>query len=530
MKNQYQDIRSVKNWLKKLEAIGSKNDKVTFFTLSSLTPDKIADAIRGHYYDLDDPKLQGWIKEHYTEHSHPITQRDADDKRLIAIILFIINHILESKYFARKSYDKGIQAVSVSSAILRKLYDDGSYIRHVVDVALAAFILEMATERDTAKKQARKFKIHSAHLLQEGNSVELVECPDQSVAKNIRKNREKSDTLPYRLKEVRKDNVRMMSLFYGYHLRADYDASIAILKLHRDNELAQLRTKRPSKYDRNAETEESVNLRFFSSLLALKRMCSDNIHDKILTPDKNGRLHSNLSSFPSILRKHLSFIGCNEPMAMIDMANTQPLLVLNLVMERFSQESGKKIDTRQKLGKYCRINGFQDVMRYVNIVENGAFYKDCFRLLKGNKKLKDITPDWKAKVREMIYTSVFFGDGTTKWKAAIKLRERFGEEYPTIYRIINEYRIPDTDNLSNRLQQEESKLFIDDILTKLIVREKHPHILSLHDGIYCPASAIGAVISKFEHAFAKSEFQVKLKVDHYATGETSTIIINELKS
>lgn len=530
MKNQYKDIRSIKSWIKKLEASGSKNDKVTFFTLSSLTPDKISECIREHYFDLDDPKLPEWIKKHYSKFRHPITKQDAEDKRLISIILFVINHILQSKYFARKSYDKVSGAVRVSVDILRSLYDDGSYISHVIDVCLAAFILEMASERDIGKKQARGFKIHLSHLLMKYNFLEQVECPDQFVAKKILKHTEKEDTLHYRFKEIRKNKVRMMSYFYTYHLRANYDTALSDLKQKFAQELKQLSRQKPLKNKRDADTEETIHLRYFSSLLALQRMCSDNVYDKILKPDKNGRLHSNLTSFPSILRKHLSFIGCNEPMAMVDMANTQPFLVLFLVMEHFTQKGGKKIDTRKKLEKYCRENGFQDVMQYVNVVENGAFYKDCYRMLKGNKKLSDITPEWKERVREMIYTSLFFGDGTTKWRAAIKLRERFGQEYPTIYRVINRYRTPDPKNLSNRLQKEESKLFIDDILTKLIVREKRPYILSLHDGIYCPENSIDAVRAKFEHAFSKLQFQVKLKVDHYANGTTTTIIINEHKT
>ena len=541
MKNQYKDVRSVRGWLNKLEASGSKDDKVTLFTLTSLTPEKISETIREHRYDLNDPSLPEWLKQHYTVHRHPIAKQDTDDKRLISIILFVINHILESKYFARKSYDKATDAVFVSTEILREFYDDGKYISHVVAVGLAANILAKVSGQDTgfhhskrsdvsaaepATKHSRSFMIHPYHLRDEGNFLERVGCPDPLVARKIRKREEEEDELPHRFSEIRKTKVRLLSFFYSYNLRADYNAALASLQHQQQQGMAAL----PNKRVRNADTMDTIQLRYFSSILALKRVCSDNLQDKILKADKNGRLHSNLSSFPSILRKHLSFIGCDEPMAMVDMANAQPFLVLFLVMERFSQKSGKKIDTRKKLERYCSKNGYQDVMRYVNIVENGEFYKECYRLLKGNKKLRDITPDWKERVREMIYTSLFFGDGTTKWRAAVELRERFRQEYPTVYRIIDHYRSPDHLNFSNRLQQEESKLFIDDILSKLIVREKRPYILSLHDGVYCPESEIPAVRAKFERAFAKSQFQVRLKVDHYATGETNTIIINEHKT
>jgi|GEM_PF-2666654 hypothetical protein len=541
MKNQYKDIRSVKTWLKKLEETSIRNDKVTFCTFTSLTPENIAKEIREHYIDPDDPSLPVWIKQHYTKYNQVITPKDADDKRLISIILFIINHILESKYFARQSYDKATDAVRVSVEVLRTLNNDGSYISHIVAVCRAAEVLALISEKDTGFYQSsktkittgknrtihsRSFMIHPSHLRNPSNFLETVECPDPLIAKNVRKHVDEENTLHYQFKEIRKNKVRVMSYFYAYHLRADYDAALADLKVRHDEEMAQLHKQKTNKYAPNVETVDTVQLRYFASVLALQRMCSDNVYEKFLKTDKNGRIHSNLTSFPSVLRKHLSFIGCNEPMAMVDMANTQPFLLILLVMERLTQESSKKIDTRKKLEKYCREKDYQDVMKYANIVENGAIYKECYRLLMGNKKLKEITPAWKELVRNMIYTSLLFGDGYTKWHAAKKLRARFKREYPTIYRIINHYRTPDYKNLPNRLQKEESKLFIDDILTKLIVREKRPFILSLHDSIYCPESEIPSVISKFEHAFSKSQFQVKLKVDKYAVGKTDVIIIN----
>ena len=130
----------------------------------------------------------------------------------------------------------------------------------------------------------------------------------------------------------------------------------------------------------------------------------------------------------------------------------------------------------------------------------------------------------------MIYTAVLFGDGSTTWAAALRLAEAFGKKYPTVLRVINHYRQGNHTNLSDKLQQEEAHLFIDDILTKLIVREKRPYILSLHDGFLCPESAVPFVIEKFKQAFSKSKFQVKIKVDHYDGGKTEIIVINERKS
>ena len=60
-----------------------------------------------------------------------------------------------------------------------------------------------------------------------------------------------------------------------------------------------------------------------------------------------------------------------------------------------------------------------------------------------------------------------------------------------------------------------------------MVREKRPFILPLHDGVFCPEGAVAAVVSKFEHALAKSQFQVKVKIDRYVTGKTKVLVIKE---
>ncbi len=119
MKNQLKDIRSVRNWISRLEEAGSADGPITFFTLSSLTKDKIAEIIRDHYLDDNNPNMPVWMRTHYAEHPHPIWGGDADDERLISIILFMIDHVIVAKYFARKSYDKVSSAVTVSSSILK---------------------------------------------------------------------------------------------------------------------------------------------------------------------------------------------------------------------------------------------------------------------------------------------------------------------------------------------------------------------------------------------------------------------------
>ena len=532
MKKIYKDIRSIRNWMQKSISSATK-DEISFCTLESLTPEKISERIREGYINLDSTDTPQWMKQHYIEHPHPIKQEDANDQRLISIILFTIDHILTAKIYNRKAYNKYSGAVSVSSKALRNLYNNGGYIKHAMEVAIASNILDMATAaiHTDDVRAARTYRIHVRHLIKEDNPFVIVNCPDNHIAEKILAHRKKNRLINERLSRVNSDNVLLRSMYHIYSLPVDYNAAFEVLLRNLENELSLALTERQG--DQSDETSDPLNiiyLRYFHGLISLKKVYSDNILEKFVKSDKTGRVHSNLTNFPKENRQYLAFTGCTEPLAMIDMANCQPFLLVKLIMEYLSIGRAKKITTRAQLERYCKKMGYSDVMHYVNVVENANFYKECHRLYKGNRRLKDISPVEKEKARKMIYTAVLFGDGSTTWAAALRLAEAFGKKYPTVLRVINHYRQGNHTNLSDKLQQEEAHLFIDDILTKLIVREKRPYILSLHDGFLCPESAVPFVIEKFKQAFSKSKFQVKIKVDHYDGGKTEIIVINERKS
>lgn len=521
----YKDIRSIKSWMKRKSESAMHNAEPCLFTLESLTPEKIAGIIREYYNDPANDKSPEWLKKQRANHPQVIRKNDADDPNLIWLILFVIDHILTARIYNRKSLDKVSGAVSVSTSTLRMIITNPSDIAHIMEVARTVSIVTMVTEyvHTTTEQQARTYRIHVGHLNKPDNPLVQVKCPDKNIAEKI---------ISFKMKNDLNDDTRkvlLASMYQLYHLRVDNNKALEALQSRLDKDLRRTQLLRVLMHeDEPVDTLDIINHRYINGLISLKKVCSDKILDKHIKFDQSGRIHSNLTNFPKEIRHLLSFVGSGEPLAMIDMANSQPFLLINLIMKYMSEERGKKITTRKQLEKYCQKKGYNDVMQYVGVVENAAFYKECYRLFKGRKKLKEITPAQKERVRKMIYTMVFFGDGSANWIAGQRLADAFANEYPKVMEIINHYRNQENPtNLSDRLQREESKLFIDDILTKLIVREKRPHILSLHDGILCPEKDIQCVIEKFERAFAKSKFQVKVKIDLYRTGETKVILIND---
>lgn len=533
MERTYKDLRSIDSWMKREIDSRINKEKVDFFTLDSLTPIKISEIIREHYIEQDDDKTPTCLKLHYAKHQQLIHKRDADDQRLISILLFVIDHILSARIYNRKSYDEVSGAVSVSTEVLRVFYDDGSYIRHVLEVARTCFILQMVTEYIYTKgeQKSRTYRVNVNHINKPDNPLVIVACPDVDIAKKVLTFRGTHAITHEILSAVKSDKVLLKSLYFVNRLQVNYDSAYKVLRHNLAKDIRRAQKIQFIKQDSEpVDPLDILKLRYLNGIISLRKIQSNNILDKHMKFDKSGRIHSNLTNFPKEIRHLLSFSGCDEPLALIDMANCQPFLLVNLIMEYLSIERAKKITTRAQLEKYCQKKGYSDVIHYVDVVENANFYKECHRLYVGNKRLKEITPTQKEKARKMIYTAVLFGDGSTKWDAALKLAQEFGKEYPTVLRAINHYRQGNPTNLSDKLQQEESHLFIDDILTKLIVREKRPYILSLHDGFLCPESAVPFVIDKFKRAFSKSKFQVIVKIDHYETGKTETIVINDRKT
>jgi len=537
MKKVYKDARSLRNWLKQVEDSQDKTAKVTFITLSSLTPEKISDLIHEHYEHPDYPNFPDWLVSYDDDNKHRITSNDANDMRLISILLYVIDRILTSQFYDSDSFDKDSGGVTVSVDYLRKLlYDDATVIRHALHVGWMTRIFDIASESysgDTGNKsnagsfdgksygKARSYRIHPEHYMAPHNYIEIVDCPSAFIAKKVFNRRKSKNSSSLRFNGDGKGKVYVTSFFNVCSLKVDYDAALATLKAEYDAKVERL-TPNLTKCEgiEGKETMLTVKIWYYSAISSLLWMASEEYQSKFLKIDDYGRVHTNLTNFPRILRQFLSFDGCPEPMAMVDLANAQPFLLVFLIMELFSFKTGKKIETRKQLDRYCMKAGLPDVMKYVTIVENGDFYNECYRLFRGNKKLKTIKPAYKEQMREMIYTSLFFGDGKTKWRDAQKLKKRFRREYPTVFNIIMAYKKQDYKSLPKLLQQEESKLFINDILTKLVVRDSLPFILSLHDGIFCPVSSVEAVLERFKHSFAKSQLRPTVKVDNYGTGES----------
>jgi hypothetical protein len=82
--------------------------------------------------------------------------------------------------------------------------------------------------------------------------------------------------------------------------------------------------------------------------------------------------------------------------------------------------------------------------------------------------------------------------------------------------------------LARHLFKKEVSIFIDSLLNQLIRKEKRMNILSIHDGILCPASEVNDVIEKVESAFKKWDMQVQVTTENIHTGEEQKKILNPL--
>jgi hypothetical protein len=221
MKKMYKDIRSMKSWLsRKLESDAS-NRVLQFHTLDSLTPDKISDIIRENFIDETDDKIPKWLRDQMDRNPRPIKKEDSDDQRLISLILFVVDHILSARIHNRKAFNKESGAVKVSTSALRQIVNDGSYIKHVMDVAQATSILSMVSQyvhKEDGEGEARTYRIHLGHITKEGNALAIVPCPDTKIAQKILAYKRRNQIRNERLPRVGSNKVLLSSLYQLSHL------------------------------------------------------------------------------------------------------------------------------------------------------------------------------------------------------------------------------------------------------------------------------------------------------------------------
>ena len=147
------------------------------------------------------------------------------------------------------------------------------------------------------------------------------------------------------------------------------------------------------------------------------------------------------------------------------------------ILRRFCVEESsiiKNDNTLRRTNNSCGMttNWNDDVREFIDLCEQGILYDDLMRRL-------GIPARRRKGFKRLFFSQVFFG----RIKATGRVRELFAQDFPTVYKAINDLKRKDYRQLAYLLQAHESKLMIDIICRKILDEMPGTFVGTIHDSI-----------------------------------------------
>ena len=278
-------------------------------------------------------------------------------------------------------------------------------------------------------------------------------------------------------------------------------------------------------------------------------------------PCDYGRVHTNITSLKSELRRFLSFRGTN--LVNLDIRNSQPLLFSVILLNFLLHEGSLKGLYDWKLddsGPYYDLGAFsplhknekegegvipflhaplrcpalitgededavrdmtagrllalglpEDVARYIDLVQRGRFYE--YLMVEGN-----IPSDRRATFKESFFGGVFF----CKNRPVTRQAQLFRSLFPNVYEVITEIKRKDHRHLAHILQRVESSLIVNRVARRCMEEMPETFVATIHDSILTTPESAGAVTSIMMGAFAQVGLVPTIRVED--PGRSPTVV------
>jgi hypothetical protein len=248
----------------------------------------------------------------------------------------------------------------------------------------------------------------------------------------------------------------------------------------------------------------------FTSIQPLHRLCnsyfSNNNRTQQDTLSLIASIHSNLPALRQLLK--------------YDAENEQTRLVLHSLFKIRKPNLGKSnlididfvIDLLKSIGRAFHSEMTSEQKKKIKTQLARHVY---YGLLPGQtKKTKNPKP-------------MVIGEVNKKRKTyPILIKKVFMQHFPHVWNVIEDVKRFNYKELARELQGREANVFVDHILRDLIVKEKRPHFLSLHDGILCKKADVEMLKDRIAQEFKQWGLQVPLNIDNITKGESEKIILN----
>ena len=243
-----------------------------------------------------------------------------------------------------------------------------------------------------------------------------------------------------------------------------------------------------------------------------KRLCQRFHVDRLergelpLTISSTDRVFNGLSGLKSDLRQFTRLDG--KRIGCIDISNSQPALLGNLLEHGFPREWGKrvpniKIHRRPPSPPVCLpLPSFPrpslSSESFASVAVSGKLYDELAKAFGNNREF----------VKHRFLVDVLAKRGTYPSDVENEFRRRF----PEVWETIQEINATSHCNLIRLLQRLEAWFVIERVSTKLVDRLP---LVTLHDAVYAPVHDLGRVEDAFQETMAEIGWRLALKPEEY---------------
>lgn len=260
-----------------------------------------------------------------------------------------------------------------------------------------------------------------------------------------------------------------------------YSNNLSQLDLVRRNEAVE--------YVNSREYKSPIQEHFYKS--SIENFNKDNL--RITSVDDRGRIYHYLTNCPRVLRRYFNVKFD------VDIANSQPLLFCNFLIERYNIdyeiiEVIRRIDVSlfnnsiqdnnfiyNKGKQLCKLLKESDLqVQNLNVIPSDVllYLYSCMKGLFWDDFVTTFAELERGEVKENLFREVFYSHSRTmRHKEYGKV---FAEVYPSVWRLIREMK-KDAELLCNRITKVESEIF-HAILGHCF--ERNWVVTSVHDAIY----------------------------------------------
>jgi len=252
-----------------------------------------------------------------------------------------------------------------------------------------------------------------------------------------------------------------------------------------------------------ADNDEKAFGRYNAAMLNICRLSDHKFYFHV--DETSGRLHTNLTNLPKIVRNFITYEG--KPLVSVDISNSQPFLSTLLMNQKFFEKIEVKSEnlfnifnifpklpsTHPTFYKFLptimlvfgedslRKQGNQDIAKYRQKASEGKLYEymeeEIFKAT-GKRFMS------RREIKNMIFSVLYSGNQFIGQPDA-ESKRLFRSLFPTVYEVFKLIKRHDKTFLPILLQSIEAKLILNNIAKRFCMEKRNVPIFTIHDSIVC---------------------------------------------